>query len=202
MEPSDLRRSRALQRRGGCRSVRSLGRLRHRKYGHYKNVYRSSERSPHTASNFLGLLGWHYRRTHSLATFTGRLVVDTSRVRPCLAVVCSHSSWPADYVALDGRERCRFEDSRQYCLSSCLVVLEGCQLRFPSCRSVCWTQERCSCTGRHTTTDAQLAMRHSRRPNHSLQRTASPPSVRASREIVSARCAPPAPPRPSLSLGR
>jgi hypothetical protein len=45
-------------------------------------------------------------------------------------------------------------------------------------------------------------MRHSRRPNHSLQRTASPPSVRASREIVSARCAPPAPPRPSLSLGR
>ena len=39
-------------------------------------------------------------------------------------------------------------------------------------------------------------------PNHALQRTASPPSVRASREFVSALCAPPAPPRPSLSLGR
>ena len=39
-------------------------------------------------------------------------------------------------------------------------------------------------------------------PNHALQRTASPPSVRASREFVSARCAPPAPPRPSLGLGR
>jgi len=39
-------------------------------------------------------------------------------------------------------------------------------------------------------------------PNHALQRTASPPSVRASREFVSAPCAPPASPRPSLSLGR
>ena len=39
-------------------------------------------------------------------------------------------------------------------------------------------------------------------PNHALQRTASPPSVRASREFASAPCAPPAPPRPSLSLGR
>ena len=35
--------------------------------------------------------------------------------------------------------------------------------------------------------------------NHALQRTASPPSVRASRAFVSAPCAPPAPPRPSLS---
>ena len=39
-------------------------------------------------------------------------------------------------------------------------------------------------------------------PNHALQRTASAPSVRASRGFVSARCAPPAPPRPSLSSGR
>jgi len=38
--------------------------------------------------------------------------------------------------------------------------------------------------------------------NLALQRTAFAPSVRASREVVSARCAPPAPPRPSLSLGR
>lgn len=39
-------------------------------------------------------------------------------------------------------------------------------------------------------------------PNHALQRTASPLSVRASRAFVSAGCAPPVPPRPSLSLGR
>jgi hypothetical protein len=36
--------------------------------------------------------------------------------------------------------------------------------------------------------------------NHALQRTASPPSVRPSREVVSAPCAPPAPPRPSLTF--
>ena len=39
-------------------------------------------------------------------------------------------------------------------------------------------------------------------PNHALQRTASPPSVRASREFASALCAQLAPPRPSLSLSR
>ncbi len=37
-------------------------------------------------------------------------------------------------------------------------------------------------------------------PNHALQRTASAPSVRASREFVSAPCAPPPPPRPALSV--
>ena len=38
--------------------------------------------------------------------------------------------------------------------------------------------------------------------NHALQRTASPPCVRASREFASAPCAPPALPRPSLSSPR
>jgi len=38
------------------------------------------------------------------------------------------------------------------------------------------------------------------RLTRALQRTASPPCVRASREFVSAPCAPPPPPRPSLSL--
>lgn len=38
--------------------------------------------------------------------------------------------------------------------------------------------------------------------DHALQRTASAPSVGAWREFGSARCAPPAPPRSALSLGR
>lgn len=40
------------------------------------------------------------------------------------------------------------------------------------------------------------------RLNHALRRKAFPPSVRASREFVSVQCAPSAPPKPALNLGR
>lgn len=65
----------------------------------------------------------------------------------------------------------------------------------------------CGCSGRvmrdcvcvHTTRRVPV-LPTPRNPSWHL--TASAPSVRASRECVSAPCAPPAPPRPSLSLGR
>ena len=96
-------------------------------------------------------------------------------------------------------ERMAVGESRRSSLWCSLIV----SMPRDSADWFCYQCGRLEFVRRSVTSRIQILMTASghNAPN-ALQRTASPPSVRASLEFASAPCAPPAPPSPSLSLGR